>query len=151
MLKNIELSVGEKMVVYEKAIIVLGKTEKRIYNLNGKLLGKSKVDETSLVEFCICFDKFLAIKEDKYWRIFDYEGNMIYSQKILKIEACLRNEKWFKFIEEENVMNFVGAIYSEDGECILPYGEHKNIVICGDTIFGNKRIYDAKSKAYIVV
>lgn len=42
MLKNIELSVGEKMVVYEKAIVVFSKAEKRIYNLNGKLIGKSQ-------------------------------------------------------------------------------------------------------------
>lgn len=57
MLKNIELSVGEKMVVYEKAIVVFSKAEKRIYNLNGKLIGKSqgKGDEINLKDFCIFF------------------------------------------------------------------------------------------------
>ena len=45
MLKNIELSVGEKMVIYKKAIVVFSKAEKRIYNLNGKLIGKARAKE----------------------------------------------------------------------------------------------------------
>lgn len=152
MLKNIELSVGEKTVVYEKAIVVFGKAEKRIYNLNGKLIGKSqgKGDEINLKDFCIFFDKCLVIREDTYWKIFDYEGNVIYDQKTLKIEKCFHNEKWLRFIERKEMgQDFIGAIYSENGECILPYGEHKNVVIFRETVFANKRIYDAKSKKYI--
>lgn len=152
MLKNIELSVGEKMVVYGKAIVVFSKAEKRIYNLNGKLIGKSqgKGDEINLKDFCIFFDKCLVIREDAYWKIFDYEGNVIYGQKTLQIEKCFHNEKWFRFVEREEMgQNFIGAIYSEDGECILPYGEHKNVVILGETVFANKRIYDAQSKKYV--
>lgn len=150
MMTNIELAIGERMVVYEKAVIVFGKTEKRIYNLKGELIGRSNCAEEDLKEFCIFFDKCLAIKEDTKWKLLDYNGNVLYGKKTLKIEYCSQNTNWFKLLEkEENMLDFVGAIYSKKGECILPYGEHQRVIIKGATLFANYKIYDSESKSYI--